>query len=244
MNDSAALEAELRRTVDGAVRFDDRRAGHVVGRRVELPPRPDRRRRPARRRGRRGGRVRVPGARRAGAPGRRADLDRGPGRQHRRRPRLPAPEPDPGGRPGRPHRPRRARRDLRRAARRRRAARADVRPRPVDAQPLHARRDDRQQRVRVALGGVGQDRRQRRRPGRAHLPRRAAVTGGGRGRRHPRQISIRQPCARWASGPPTTSAPASPTSPAASRATTWTSCCPGGSTWPRRWSGPRARARC
>ena len=54
----------------------------------------------------------------------------------------------------------------------------------------------------------------------------------------------RTPCARWASGPPTTSAPASPTSPAASRATTWTSCCPVGSTWPRRWSGPRARARC
>ena len=45
-------------------------------------------------------------------------------------------------------------------------------PEPVDAQPLHARRDDRQQRLRVALRGVGQDRRQRpraRRPaGRRH----------------------------------------------------------------------------
>ncbi len=60
------------------------------------------------------------------------------------------------------------------AARRRRAARAHVRPRPVHAQPLHARRDDRQQRVRLALGGVGQDRRQRARARRAHLPRRAA----------------------------------------------------------------------
>ncbi len=79
---------------------------------------------PARRRGRRGGRVRVPRARRAGAAGRRADLDRGPGRQHRRRAGLPAREPDPRDRPGRPHRPRRARRDLRRGARRRRAARA------------------------------------------------------------------------------------------------------------------------
>ena len=127
------------------------------------------------------------GARRARAAGGRADLDRRSGGQHRRRPGLHARQPDPGDRPGRAHRPRRAGRGLRRRARRRRAARADVRPRPVHAQPLHPRRDDRQQRVRVALGGVGQDRRQRRRPGRAHLPRRAAVAGGGRDRRHPRQ---------------------------------------------------------
>ena len=145
--------------------------------------------------------------------------------EHRRRPGLHARQPDPGDRPGRAHRPRPAGRGLRRPARRRRAARADVRPRPVHAQPLHARRDDRQQRLRVALGGVGQDRRQRRRPRRAHLPRRAAVARA-RGRRHPRRTRSRTPCARWASGPPTTSAPASPTSPAASPATTWTSCCP------------------
>ena len=132
----------------------------------------------------------MPGARRARAAGGRADLHRRPGGEHRRRPGLHARQPDPGDRPGRAHRPRRAGRDLRRRARRRRAARADVRPRPVHAQPLHPRRDDRQQRVRVALGGVGQDRRQRRRPGRAHLPRRAAVAGGGRDRRRPRQTSI------------------------------------------------------
>ena len=181
---------------------------------------------PARRRGRRGGAVGVPGARRARAAGGRADLDRRPGGEHRRRPGLHARQPDPGDRPGRAHRPRRAGRGLRRRARRRRAARADVRPRPVHAQPLHARRDDRQQRVRVALGGVGQDRRQRRRPRRAHLPRRAAVAGADATGAIRAEPSIPAPCARWASGRPTTSAPASPTSPAASPATTWTSCCP------------------
>jgi FAD/FMN-containing dehydrogenase len=64
----------------------------------------------------------------------------------------------------------------------------------------------------------------------------------GTGAIHPRSRSAA--CVPWASGPPPTSAPGSPTSPGASRATTWTSCCPVGSTWPRRWWGPRARARC
>ena len=43
-----------------------------------------------------------------------------------------------------------------------RAARAGLRPRPLHAQPLHDRRHDRQQRLRLALGALGQDRRQRR----------------------------------------------------------------------------------
>ena len=72
---------------------------------------------------------------------------------------------------------------------------------------------------------------------------RLSLGADGTGAIHARPRS-RMRCAHWASGPPPTSAPASPTSPGASRATTWTSCCPVGSTWPRRWSGPRARARC
>ena len=77
-------------------------------------------------------------------------------------------------RPRGPHRPRPARRGAGRAARRRPPARPDVRPRPVHPQPLHARRDDRQQRLRVALGGLGQDRRQRAHARRPHLPGRPA----------------------------------------------------------------------
>ena len=55
------------------------------------------------------------------------------------------------------------------------AARAAVRPRPVDPQPLHARRHDRQQRLRLAGPGLRPDVGQRRRARRAHRHRRAAA---------------------------------------------------------------------
>ena len=58
-----------------------------------------------------------------------------------------------------------------RAARGRQPARPDVRPRPVDAQPLHAGRDDRQQLVRRALGHGRAHGRQRARAGDRHLRR-------------------------------------------------------------------------
>ena len=148
---------------------------------------------------------------------------------------------DPRDRPRRADRPGRSpawsATHLRDAAR---AARADVRPRPVHPQPLHARRDDRQQRVRLALGGVGQDRRQRRRARRAHLPRRAADSTPGR-RPAARSREALRALAR--ADRRTRPRRRSPTSPGASRATTSTSCCPRtGSTWPRRSSAPRARA--
>ena len=65
-------------------------------------------------------------------------------------------------------------RRARHAAEPRRDAQAHVRPGSVHAQPLHARRDDRQQLVRHALAARRQDRRQRRRAARAALRRHRA----------------------------------------------------------------------
>ena len=60
-----------------------------------------------------------------------------------------------------------------------RGARPDLRPRPGDARPVHARRDDRQQLLRRALAVMrGQDRRQRRRAGRPDLRRHCACASG------------------------------------------------------------------
>ena len=61
------------------------------------------------------------------------------------------------------------------------AARPAVRPRPEHAQPLHGRRDDRQQRLRLPRAGLRPDVGQRGRPRRRHRRRRAAAAG----RRHP-----------------------------------------------------------
>ena len=65
-------------------------------------------------------------------------------------------------RPRGAHRARAAGSGARRAAEAGRAARAAVRPGPVDAHPLHDRRDDRQQRLRLAGAGLRAHGRQRR----------------------------------------------------------------------------------
>ena len=97
-----------------------------------------------------------------------------------RRRLLQVPQPHPRDRPRAPARAGRARHRPRPPARGGPGPlRADLRPRPVHAQPLHARRDDRQQLLRRALGDVAVLRArpahfgQRRRTGGAHLPRRA-----------------------------------------------------------------------
>ena len=111
----------------------------------------------------------------------------------------------------------------------------DLRPEARDARQLHARRDDRQQLLRVDRADVRQGRRQRPPPRGAHLRRPADVGRAdvrGRVRRHPGRG--RAPRARSTGGcgrsPPTTPRwwpSASPTSRAACRATTSTTCVPG-----------------
>ena len=117
--------------------------------------------------------------------------------------------------------------DLRAAAAR---ARPDLRPRPVHPQPLHPRRHDRQQLLRLALGGLGHHRRQRPRAGAADVRRRA---GAGRPRHGPdRRPDRTAPAAAGRRQGPggraswRCCAPASPTCPAGSPATRWTRCCP------------------
>ena len=131
-------------------------------------------------------------------------------------------------------------------------ARPHVRPDPVDARPLHARRHDRQQLVRRALGSWrGRDRGQRRGARRPHLRRRADARRAdlrGRARRDPRAGGRRgrdppRGCASCATATPTRSASASPTSRGAFPATTSTSCCPStASTSRARSSAPRGPA--
>ena len=102
--------------------------------------------------------------RRAGAAARRGHQPRRPVLQRRGRARLhEVHEPDPRDRSGQALRARAARRRARFAAQRRRSPSPDVRSRSVDAQPLHARRHDRQQLVRHAFAARRQDGRQRRR---------------------------------------------------------------------------------
>ena len=145
----------------------------------------------------------------------------------------------------------RARHRARHAQRPARAARARVRPRAGHPQPLHARRDDRQQLLRRDRAAHRQGRRQHRRlevllydgtrmwvgetsdervrrdpaPGRPagrDLPRSCGRCGTSTCAEHPR-TAIR-------------------TSRAGCRATTSTRCCPSrASTWRRRWSAARAR---
>ncbi len=123
------------------------------------------------------------------------------------------------------------------------AVRRPVRARPVDPHPLHDRRDDRQQRLRVALAGLRPDLGQRRRAGAADRGRRdladrvrrrrRAVHAGrrdGAGRR-PRRDGQRTSPRRGPSW-----AASAGRSPATPRST----CCPSASTRPRRSSAPRA----
>ncbi len=104
-----------------------------------------------------------------------------------RRGHHPPPQPGPGRRRGGPHGPRRAGGGARQRAEARRAPRAALRTRPVDPHPLHDRRDDRQQRVRVArprLRPHGRQRRGAHRPARRRhrrarrSPRRSRRPGG------------------------------------------------------------------
>ena len=114
---------------------------------------------------------------------RRRHEPRRPVRERRGRGRLlQVPQPHPRDRPRAAARARRAGRRPRPPARGGRGPlRAHVRPRSVDARPLHARRDDRQQLLRRPLGDVAVLRPgpahvgQRRRARGAHLPRRAAA---------------------------------------------------------------------
>ena len=161
---AADLERALKREVRGEVRFDPRQPRAVRDRRLQLPPDSDRARRPARRRRcdrRRGGR-----AARIGAP----VLPRGAGTslagqccnvavvldftKYMNR----ILEIDPVQRFARVQ-PGVVLDTLRNA---RGSAQAHLRPGSLHAQPLHARRHDRQQLVRHALAAGGQDGRQRR----------------------------------------------------------------------------------
>ncbi len=148
--------------------------------------------------GRRGrGRARGgPRGRGAADHARRGYVDRGQrGRTGHRGGHRQAPAAGARGRPGGAHRDRRAGRRPRRPAARGGPPRTAVRPRPLDAQPLHDRRDDRQQRLRLAGAGLRAHRRQRGRdagaPGRrgpgfdtvAGRPARPAGDRAGRPRR-------------------------------------------------------------
>ncbi len=129
-------------------------------------------------------------------------------------------------------------------SRRRASARPAVRPRPEHAQPLHHRRDDRQQRLRVTRAGL-----------RAHLRQRHRARRGDRVGHPPaagkrcgtRQLGVgarrsRSRCADSWSPTWRRSAPSSAASAARGPATPWSSCCPSaGSTSPARWSAARAR---
>ena len=98
------------------------------------------------------------------------------GAGHRRR-HQPAPQPGAAIDPRGAHGAGAARRRARRAADAGRAARPAVRPRPVDAHPLHDRRDDRQQRLRLAGARLRPHGRQRRGADRAAGRRRSCGCG-------------------------------------------------------------------
>ena len=171
---SSQLAAELRKA--GLTEVDDstrRRAEYstdaslyrVVPQVVAFPR--------ARRRGDRRAR-RLPDAGRAADRPRRRHVDRRQLRRHRPRARLlPAPQPGPQRRPGSGHGHDRARHRAGRPAAGGEAGRAAVRPGPVHAQPLHARRHDRQQRVRLPGARLRPHLGQRRRARRDHRHRRA-----------------------------------------------------------------------
>ena len=125
------------------------------------------------------------------------------------------------------------------------AARAAVRPRPVDAQPLHDRRDDRQQRLRLPGARLRPHRRQRRRPGRPDRlgPRLRLGPAAGGADASPR-TSCSPGCAARRRRPRARSAPSSAGSAARCPATPSSTCCPSAaSTSPGRWSAARARSR-
>ena len=133
-----------------------------------------------------------------------------------------------------------------------RGASPDVRTRSVNPQPLHARRDDRQQLLRHALAAGRQDRRQRRRAEHPAL-RRHATDRRHNGRPRARRDRQRRADAAAKSTPGCGGfeidtrrryASAIRTFPEESPATTSTSSCRSeASTLPGRLSGPKGRAR-
>ena len=139
--------------------------------------------------------------------------------------------------------------DLRNAARKHAP---HLRARSVDARSLHARRHDRQQLLRRALGDGRAHRRQRRSSSRSSPTTACACASAPRRRRARARSSrdggrARRDLPRPARAPRPLRAPhpraLSRTSRAASPATPSTSCCPRtASTWRARWSAPKAPA--
>ena len=251
---SPDLVQELRRRGVARRRRLDPRAGALLHRRLALPGRPAGRRPAAGDRRDPGRARRVPGPRRPGHDARRGHLDRRQrGRPGHRRRHREAPGQRAVDRPRGAHRGRPARDGARQPAARRRAARPPVRARPVDPPALHDRRDDRQQRLRLAGARLRPDRGQRRgAQGRVRHRR-------GRGTAE-RSSVARRGWRRWATTTSRTSGPSSAGSPARSAATRWSTCCrsgdgstgsssapraPSGSSWRRRsgWS-PRRPGGC
>ena len=109
----------------------------------------------------------------------------------------PAPAPDRRDRPGGRDGGRAARRRAGVAAARRGAARPALRPRPVDPQPGHARRHDRQQRLRLQGSGLRPHQRQRPRAGRRDRRGGAAAARVDGRRRRRRLAGAWTGCARW-----------------------------------------------
>ena len=193
-------------------------------------PVPAAHRRAARRDGRRG-----PCGRCAGHHAWRRYVDRGQrGRPRDRGGHHPAPEPGARARRRGPHRPGAARHGARHPAAGGDRARAAVRARPVDAQPLHDRRDDRQQRVRVPGARLRPHRRQRRGARRAHRRRHPARRP--RTPLHDRLNASSTPTSRG-------SGPSSAGSRVRSRATASSTCCRSGAAPTGSWSAARAPSR-
>ena len=119
------------------------------------------------------------------------------------------------------------------------AAGPAVRPRPVDPHPLHGRRHDRQQRLRLAGARLRPHGRQRRRARRRDDGGRAADA------RPPARRTSSPTLDACATSSPATwrrSAPSSAGSAARSRATASSTCCPSAASTSRRsWPAPRAR---
>ena len=188
--------AELRSLgVDRCRRLDaDARA--LQHRRVALPRRAAGRRTPAQCRGGARHRRGLPTHRDAADVARRRHVDRRQRRRHRGRHRLhPSPQPRARHRRRGAYGPGRPRHGARRAAEGRHTPRPALRPGSVDAHPVHGRRDDRQQRVRLASAGVRAYRRQRRRP-------RRRDDGGGAAdrRRRPPGVADPRPARRGGAG--------------------------------------------
>ncbi len=213
--DASALAREPARGDLGRGTVRRRQPGAVRDGRLELPPGADRRRHPARRGRRDRDHRRLPAPRGADPLARRRHQPHRRLLQRRRGDGLvQVCQQGPLGRPRAKAGPRAAGVRPRQAPHRGREAQADLRPRPLHAQPLHAGRDDRQQLVRRPLAdrpGDRSDLRPDRRAGDHALrrdahDRRTDQRGGARadhrGRRPPRR-DLRVGCGTFATATPT-----------------------------------------